>query len=88
MEKQKSMTNYYLSFSIKLSIFTFLTSALVPLIPEVLNGNLKKHNNKNLITNMLFIFLANSFFTPILWTLNVPLIVKKIRIYFIESKKN
>ena len=87
MEKQKSMTNYYLSFSIKLSIFTFLTSALVPLIPEVLNGNLKKHNNKNLITNMLFIFLANSFFTPILWTLNVPLIVKKIRIYFIERKR-
>ena len=86
MEKQKSMTNYYLSFSIKLSIFTFLTSALVPLIPEVLNGKLKKHNNKNLITNMLFIFLANSFLTPILWTLNVPLIIKKIRIYLIERK--
>ena len=87
MEKQKSMTNYYLSFSIKLSIFTFVTSALVPFIPNVLNGNLKNHNNRNLITNILLIFLVNSFLTPLLWTLNLSLIVKKIRIYFIERKK-
>ena len=87
MEKQKSMTNYYLSFSIKLSVFTFVTSALVPLIPNALNENLKKHNNRNLITNILFICLANSFLTPILWTLNLRLIIKKIRIYFIERKK-
>ena len=86
LEKQKSMTNYYLSFSIKLSIFTFVTSALVPLIPNVINGNLKKHNNRNLITNMLFIFLVNSFIKPIAWTINISLIIKKIRIYFIERK--
>ena len=87
IEKQKSMTNYYLSFSIKLTIFTFVTSTLVPLIPNILNENLKKHNNKNLITNILFIFLANSFVTPIVWTINIRLIIKKIRIYFIETKK-
>ena len=87
MEKQKSMTNYYLSFSIKLSIFTFVNSALVPLVPNILNGNLKKHENKNLITNIIFIFLANSFLTPIMWTINISLIIKKIRIYFLEKKK-
>ena len=84
MEKQKSMTNYYLSLSIKLSIFTFVNSALVPLAPNVLNENLKNHENKNLITNMFFIFLVNSFLTPIVWTINISLIIKKIRIYFIE----
>ena len=84
MEKQKSMTNYYLSLSIKLSIFTFVNSALVPLAPNILNENLKNHENKNLITNMFFIFLVNSFLTPIVWTINISLIIKKIRIYFIE----
>ena len=87
MEKQKTMTNYYLSFSIKLTIFTFVTSAFVPFVSNILNNNLKIHNNKSLITNMLFIFLVNSFLTPILWTLNIRLIYKKIKIYFIERKK-
>ena len=87
MEKQKSMTNYYLSFSIKLTIFTFVTSAFVPLLPNILNNNLKWHNNNTLIANILFIFLSNSFLTPIIWTINFPLIYKKIRIYFIERKK-
>ena len=87
MEKQKSMTNHYLSFSIKLTVFTFVSSSLVPLIPNILNNNLKKHNNRNLITSILFIFLANSFLTPIIWTVNIRLIIKKIRIYFLEKKK-
>ena len=86
IEKQKSMTNHHLSFSIKLSIFTFVTSALVPFIPNVVNGNLRRHNNRNLIANMFFIFLVNSFIKPIVWTINIPLIIKKIRIYCIEKK--
>ena len=87
MEKQKSMTNYYLSLSIKLSIFTFVNSALVPLVPNILNDNLKKHHNKNLITNIVLIFLVNSFVTPIVWIINISLIIKRIRIYFLEKKK-
>ena len=31
-EKQISMTNFYLSYSIKLTLFTFCTSAVIPLI--------------------------------------------------------
>ena len=87
MEKPKSMTSYYLSYSIKLAIFTFMTSALIPFLSNYLSGKLKEHDNKTLITNMLFLFLTNSFLKPIVWTLNISLIIKKIRIFFIERKK-
>ena len=87
MEKQKSMTNYYLSFSIKLTIFTFMTSAFVPFISNYINNHSKNHDNQTLITNMFFLFLTNSFISPILWTVNIPLLIKKVRIFFIERKK-
>ena len=89
IEKQKSLTNYYLSFSIKLTIFTFMTSALVPFFSNYFthHHDLKNHENKTLITNIFFIFLTNSFLKPIIWTINVPLIIKKIRICLIERKK-
>ena len=97
IEKQKSMTNYYLSFSIKYTIFTFITSALLPFTSSVINSHKDKDNgnksdyidnidNKTLITNLLFLFVANSLANPIIWTINIPLIIKKIRIYFIERK--
>jgi hypothetical protein len=47
IEKQKSMTNYYLSFSIKLTIFTFMTSALVPFFSNYISFNLEKIDNFN-----------------------------------------
>jgi hypothetical protein len=90
MEKQKSKTNYYLSYSVKLSIFTLTTSAFLPYLSSYFNRQLKGleyNNNKNLINNMLILFLVNSFVTPIIWTINFPLIIKKIRICFIERKK-
>ena len=86
MEKPKSMTSYYLSYSIKLSIFTFVTSAFVPFLSNYFSGRLKKHDNATLINNMFFLFLTNSFLKPIIWTINIPLIIKKIRIFFIERK--
>ena len=91
MEKQKSMTKYYLSYSIKLTIFTFTTSAIVPFISDYLNSDSNEHSknnsDNNLITNMFFLFLTNSFISPVVWTLNISLIIKKIRIYLIERKK-
>jgi hypothetical protein len=89
MEKQKSKTNYYLSYSVKLSIFTLTTSAFLPYLSNYFNRQLKglEYNNKNLINNMLILFLVNSFVTPIIWTINIPLIIKKIRICLIERKK-
>ena len=87
-EKQYSMTNYHLSFSIKLTIFTFVVSAIVPLLSHFINPQYNKHNNNKLITNILFIFLINSFLNPLFWTINIKLIIKKIRIYFIERKED
>ena len=84
IEKQTSKTKYYLSYSIKLTIFTFTTSAIVPFLSDYLNKSNEK--NDDLITNMIFLFLTNSFLTPAVWTLNISLIIKKIRIYFIERK--
>ena len=90
MEKQKSMTNFYLSYSIKLTIFTFMISAFVPFLANYIRHkhNLNNHDNKILITNMLVLFLTNAFIHPVVWTINISLIIKKIRIYFIERRKD
>ena len=86
MEKPKSLTSYYLSYSIKLSLFTFMTSSLVPFLSNFYSERIENHDNSTLINNMFFLFLTNSFLKPIVWTINIPLILKKIRIFFIERK--
>ena len=85
LEKPRSKTNYYLSYSIKLTIFTFMTSAFVPFFSDYFRRH-NEHNNENLITNMFFIFLTNSFISPIVWLINIPLIIKKIKIFFLERR--
>ena len=85
-EKHISMTNYYLSFSIKLTWFTFLTSAIVPMASNYVQNSWG--DNQILVHNMLMLFLVNSFVTPILWTCNIDLIIKKIQIWIIESRIN
>ena len=87
MEKQKAMTYYYLSYSIKLTIFTFMTSAIVPFFSDYIRHQ-NVYNNENLITNMFFIFLTNSFISPIIWAINISLIIKKIRIFLIERRQS
>ena len=80
------MTNYYLSFSVKLTFFTFISSGIVPLVSNIIeNGT---GNNENLVDDMLIIFLCNSFLTPFLWTFDINYIYKKIKICLIERKKN
>ena len=85
MEKQISMTNYYLSYSVKLTLFTFTTSGIIPLISNYLY--LSKINYDLLVTNMLTTFLSNSFVTPIMWTLNIEFLIKKLKICYIEKYK-
>ena len=48
---------------------------------------MENHDNKNLITNIFFIFLTDSFLNPILWAINFQLIIEKIKIYFLGRKK-
>ena len=83
-EKQISMTNFYLSFSIKLTIFTFCTSAVIPLLS---NHFFSKADYNLLVTNMLMLFITNAFLTPIMWTMNFEFLLKKIKICMLERNQ-
>ena len=83
-EKQISMTNFYLSFSIKLTIFTFCTSAVIPLLS---NQFFSKADYNLLVTNMLMLFITNAFLTPIMWTMNFEFLLKKIKICMLERNQ-
>jgi hypothetical protein len=83
-ERQISMTNYYLSYSIKLTIFTFITSGVIPLISSYYYNS--KVNFDLLVTNIFTIFLSNSFLTPIMWTMNFEYFFKKLKICLVENK--
>ena len=85
-EKQRTMTNYYLSCSVKLTFFTFCTSAIVPYVSNGVRNSWD--DNDSLIDDILLIFLCNAFLTPLLWTFNIVYFIKKIKIKIIESKKN
>ena len=84
-EKQSTMTKYYLSYSLKLTIFSFINSGILPLLGEIYNPS---DGHKTLINNMLMMFLLNSIFTPILWTLNISFFKKKIKIWLLERMKD
>ena len=84
LEKHITMTNYYLSFSIKLTLFTFITSSIIPLVSNYIYNN---GDYDLLVANMFIVFLTNSFVTPIMWTLNFKYFLKKIIQFIVESKK-
>ena len=84
IEKQSSMTDYYLSLSIKLTIFTFITSAIVPFISDYYINN--EGNYNLLVTNMATCFISNCILTPLFCVININYLFKKIQIYFIEKK--
>ena len=83
-EKHTTMTNFYLSYSVKLTIFTFLNSALLPLFVEKFFNDYEGY--EILISNMLMKFLINAFVSPIMWTLSVSYYLKKIQICLFEKK--
>ena len=86
LERHMSMTNHILSFSVKLTIFTFVNSAIVPYISIIkTSGDL---NYDLLIDNMLMIFIVNSFVSPLMWTFNINFFLKMWKIWRIENKKN
>ena len=82
-EKHITMTNFYLSFSVKLTLFTFITSGVIPLI-SCHYYNTKSHYDL-LVTNMLALFLSNSFLTPIMWSINFEFFYKKLKICLVEK---
>ena len=84
-EKQSTWTNYYLSYSIKVTTFSFINSGVLPLLGEIYNPS-KGH--QTLINNMLMMFILNSIYTPIRWTLDFSYFTKKIRIWWLERQKD
>ena len=84
-EKKSTMTKYYLSYSIKLTIFSFINSGILPLLGEIYNPS---EGHKTLINNMFMIFILNSIYTPIKWTLNFTYFKKRISICLLERKKD
>ena len=89
LERHMSLTNYSLSFSIKLTVFTFVNSAIVPLMSNVImNTNKYEINYELLVSNIFMMFIVNGFVSPIMWTINIGFYLKKWQIWSIESKKN
>ena len=85
IEKQSTMTKYYLSYSLKLTIFSFINSGVLPFLGELYNPS---EGHKTLICNMFMIFVVNSIYTPVRWTLNITLFKKQIEICLLERKKD
>jgi hypothetical protein len=78
------MTNYFLSYSIKLTILTFFSSVIIPYLSS--NYYKEQLNYDILITNCFTMFLSNSFLIPITWTINLDYFLKKLRICIINKK--
>jgi hypothetical protein len=101
-EKQLSRSEYILSLSIKNSLLTFLNSAIVPLSSKHfaiwLNEDedkvkkdkyyIRRRERDNLlIDDMLIYFIVNAIFYPLMWSLNIPFIFKKIYQCCVEKGK-
>ena len=82
-EKNLTTTRFYLSKSIKLTLFSFLNQGIIPLISEIY---MKTNQYEYLIINMLMIFLVNSIIIPIFWRFSFDFITKTFRIWLIERK--
>ena len=76
-EASETKTDYYISLSFKITVFTFLNTSMVPLFS---NAIFSKWIEKNiLLINIFFIFLVNFALTPIFFYLNFTLIFKLTR---------
>ena len=94
LEKQISKSNYTLSLSIKITIFTFLNSAIVPLISKYLvlfhnkSKDIIRERNNLLIDDMLVYFIINAIITPLLWIVDIPYLFRRMHQCYIEKGKN
>ena len=77
MEKIENKTSFYVSFSIKLTVYTFIIIAILPLVSNYINGNWG--NNDLLVNNMLMIFIMNILLPPILFYLSPGLLIKNYK---------
>lgn len=85
-EKPYTKTQMYLSYSLKMTLFTFCNTALVPYIAYLMWGS----SIETFIKNLLMIFLTNSLLTPVLWLVNIPFLLTLIKrkLFCVERKVN
>ena len=74
MEKIDYKTSYYISFSIKLTIYTFIIIGILPIAANYINNHWG--NNDLLVNNMLMIFITNILLPPVLFYLSPGLVIK------------
>ena len=65
-EQIEKKAHYYISYSFKLTIFTFVSISILPLISNMIFG---KDGNDILINNLLMIFITNILIPPLLFYL-------------------
>ena len=73
-EAIETRTDYYISLSIKTTIFTFINTNIVPLISNYIQSQWGK--NEILLNNILMIFIINFTLTPFIFYLGPDLIFK------------
>ena len=76
MEKIEISTSFFISYSIKLTLFQFITIAVLPVISNMIFGF---DGSDILVNNLLMIFITNIFLPPILFYLGPDLAIKLIK---------
>ena len=76
-EPIETKTDYYISLSSKITIFTFINTDIVPLLSNYIHS--EDNNNDILLNNMLVIFITNFTLNPIVFYLNTNTLCKLCR---------
>ena len=75
MEKIETKTEYFRSYSLKLTVFNFVTIAIIPVVSNFIHGE-KWGDSDVLVNNLLMIFIMNVLFPPVLFYLGPDLALK------------
>ena len=75
MEKKESKTTFFRSYSLKLTVFNFITIAIIPVVSNFIHGE-RWGDSDVLVNNLLMIFIMNILFPPVLFYLGPELALK------------
>ena len=73
LEKIEVKTNFYISYSIKLTIFNFVSIAILPLVSNIIFG---LNGSDILINNLFMIFITNIFLPPLIFYIGPEFAIK------------
>ena len=76
LEKIEYRTDYIVSYSLKITLFDFIITGLLPVISHYLKGGLG--NNDLLYNNVLMIFICNVFLPPVIFYYSPTLAFKTV----------